>query len=272
MSLAYKVLKDGASCHGGVCDWSLPTPLFGDLWLPGEWMPEIAPPLELCFRGYHLTTHPQNWYEPGSTCFAVEWDDRDRVGNVSPVDNVHEDKFAVRTCRLLHPVPWDSVGVYLSGRYVISTDRPIQIAGTADVDVTESRFVTVRDSAHLNLHKRVSASAFDKSTVKVFDRAQVSAYDEAQVIATGQATVRAHGCTTILASDTASVWIYNGHVTINAMDRSIIHIYTSQVSGQITGDAVVIFYRVPHSPTLHIAPSVAVAVVDRPGFRYGTIV
>lgn len=43
----YKVLQGNESCHGGYFKWSLPE---------GDWTP-IIENVEMCNKGYHLTTH-----------------------------------------------------------------------------------------------------------------------------------------------------------------------------------------------------------------------
>jgi hypothetical protein len=86
----YKVLSNGKSCHGGKFKWSLPE---DDK--PGEWTPAIDD-VEICKKGYHLTTH------------YAHWSDRDNVevyeaeGDVVKFDGY--DKVVCSRARLLKRV------------------------------------------------------------------------------------------------------------------------------------------------------------------------
>lgn len=57
---AIKVLKGGASWHGGDHAWSLPTQAPDGAWTPGEWTPSVRP--RLCEAGWHLTEQPACWW------------------------------------------------------------------------------------------------------------------------------------------------------------------------------------------------------------------
>ena len=106
-----KVLRAGASWHGGDHTWSLPTRSTDGSWAPGEWTPRVPP--SVCLRGWHLTTEPARWWgaEGDVRAYLAEWD-----GTVARREG--DDKFAVERCRLLRELTADdlaSCGVFLAG-------------------------------------------------------------------------------------------------------------------------------------------------------------
>ena len=105
----YKVLLNGASCHGGSLQWPLPTKNEDGTWIPGAWT-EVTGPLALCENGLYLASQPTMWYVEGSTLYAAEYDG-DLVG-----DTV-SDKVCVRRVRLVSEALWADHGVYHAGEH-----------------------------------------------------------------------------------------------------------------------------------------------------------
>ncbi len=99
-----KVLRAGASWHGGEHEWSLPTRDASGAWTPGEWTPRVAP--SVCSRGWHLTTQPGLWWssDAGVTAYLAEWD-----GALARHEG--DEKFAVERCRLLRELT-DTTAVF----------------------------------------------------------------------------------------------------------------------------------------------------------------
>jgi hypothetical protein len=92
----YKVLVDGRSCFGGTLEWSLPTERSDGTWEPGGWM-EVSGPVELCYRGLHLTADPYGrWATRGMSVFEAE------PGEIA---DRKQDKVVTDRARLLRPVP-----------------------------------------------------------------------------------------------------------------------------------------------------------------------
>jgi hypothetical protein len=132
VTTAFKVLVDGASCHGGSLTWSLPT---NDA--PGEWH-EVTGKIEACSTGLHLTTTPANWWKEDARVFETEYDgDTDTEG----------DKIAVRRARLLREVSWDDHQVWSAGDHAVSSGRATAYGSAT---VTASGSATVRASGSAN--------------------------------------------------------------------------------------------------------------------------
>ena len=151
-----KVLRAGASWHGGEHEWSLPTRDASGAWTPGEWTPRVAP--SVCSRGWHLTTQPGLWWssDAGVTAYLAEWDG-------ARARHEGDEKFAVERCRLLRELTADELaacGVFLSGSHEVW-------AG--------------------------SAWAYGSATVRAHGSATVTAYDSATVWAYGSAKAHAAG-------------------------------------------------------------------------------
>jgi hypothetical protein len=92
----YKVLVNGRSCFGGRMDWALPAPRPDGTWEPGAWM-EVAGPIELCYRGLHLTRDPYGqWPSWGMAVYEAE---------PGPILDRRRDKVVTDRARLLRPVP-----------------------------------------------------------------------------------------------------------------------------------------------------------------------
>jgi hypothetical protein len=116
VTTAFKVLVDGASCHGGSLTWSLPT---NDA--PGEWH-DVTGTIEACSNGLHLTTTPANWWKEDARVFEAEYDgDTDTEG----------DKIAVRRARLLREVSWDDHQVWSAGEHAVSS-ATVRASGSAN--------------------------------------------------------------------------------------------------------------------------------------------
>jgi len=110
-----KVLRAGASWHGGAHEWSLPTRAGDGAWTPGEWTPAVAP--SVCERGWHLTTEPARWWSGDArvTAYLAEWD-----GALARQKG--DEKFAVERCRLLRELTADELavfGVFVSGTHEV---------------------------------------------------------------------------------------------------------------------------------------------------------
>ena len=56
-ALAFKVLVEGESCHGGSLVWSLPVTKDDGSIEPGEWH-SVDGKIQVCVRGLHLTHKP----------------------------------------------------------------------------------------------------------------------------------------------------------------------------------------------------------------------
>lgn len=101
----YKVLVGGASCHGGLYMWSLPTVtehLLGEqgltpIWKAGEWA-TFDGKTSLCSSGFHVTTNPSLWWKDGCIVYAAE------VDGIGGKDE-EKSKIVVARVRLLHAVP-----------------------------------------------------------------------------------------------------------------------------------------------------------------------
>ena len=187
-SQGIKVLRAGASWHGGEHRWSLPTRDTTGAWTPGEWTPSVAP--SVCSRGWHLTTQPVLWWssDAGVTAYLAEWD-----GALARREG--DEKFAVERCRLLRELTADELatcGVFLSGSHQVRTGS-VWAYGSATVTANGSATVTANGSA----------------TVRAYDSATVWAYGSATVTASGSATVRAYGSATVTASGSATVTSYD---------------------------------------------------------------
>jgi hypothetical protein len=115
MNQAVKVLKGGASWHGGSHAWSLPTQAADGTWEPGAWTPPVTP--HLCSTGYHLTRDPAQWWgsDAGVVGYLAEWDG---------VAVEREDKVAVERCRLLRPLTREeqaSCGIFTGGAHTVTS-------------------------------------------------------------------------------------------------------------------------------------------------------
>lgn len=127
MRTAIKVLRSGASWHGGTHAWSLPTQNADGSWEPGAWTPPVPP--RLCSTGYHLTNDPVAWWAdaPDVIAYLAEYDGR--------VDDRGEDKFSVERCRLLRPLnetELAAVGIYLTGEHDEVTNARL-VGGAAHI-------------------------------------------------------------------------------------------------------------------------------------------
>lgn len=88
----YKVLANGASCHGGKLKWIIPK---GSK--PGAWH-ESPGETDLCHVGLHVTAYPDCWWSPGKQVYEVEVEDE----HLAP-DGM---KSVCRRVRLLRRVSW----------------------------------------------------------------------------------------------------------------------------------------------------------------------
>ncbi len=126
---AVKVLKGGASWHGGEHAWSLPTQQPDGTWTPGDWTPSVKP--KLCQSGWHLTQQPACWWGDDDSVvgYLAEYD-----GKVSGPDADDSDatKIAVERCRLLRPLTHEELadrGVFLSGEHEAITGGINYVSG-----------------------------------------------------------------------------------------------------------------------------------------------
>ena len=164
-----KVLRAGASWHGGEHEWSLPTRDASGAWTPGEWTPRVAP--SVCSRGWHLTTQPGLWWssDAGVTAYLAEWD-----GALARHEG--DEKFAVERCRLLRELTADELaacGVFLSGSHEVW-------AGSAWA------------------YGSATVRAYDSTTVTAYDSATVWAYGSAKAHAAGQSVATTWGGTVVV--------------------------------------------------------------------------
>ena len=116
-SQAIKILRDGASWHGGKHCWSLPVVNADGTYTAGEWTSSVAP--SICAKVWHLTTQPALWWshEGNVAAYLAEYD-----GATSAREG--EDKIAVERCRLLRPLTkaeLESCGIVTDGTHEANT-------------------------------------------------------------------------------------------------------------------------------------------------------
>lgn len=164
MPTLYKVIQDGASCRGGnpSFQWPLPTQQADGSWEPGGWV-EVDLPLRMCANGLHLTTDPVRWYADGTQVYYAAYD-----GGCLADGNQR----CVQRARLLAPVDWSQLGLYLDGAHLVSRGS-VRAFGSATVEATGAAVV----------------SAGQHATVRAYGWATVVAYDDAMVQACEHATV-----------------------------------------------------------------------------------
>jgi hypothetical protein len=247
VTTAFKVLVDGASCHGGSLTWSLPT---NDA--PGEWH-DVTGTIEACSNGLHLTTTPVNWWKEDARVFEAEYDgDTDTEG----------DKIAVRRARLLREVSWDDHQVWSAGEHAVSSGRA-RASGSATVTASDSATVEASGSATVEASGSATVTAYGSATVEASGSATVTAYGSATVTAYGSATVEAYDSATVTAYGSATVEAYDsatveasGSATVTA-SGSANAIRTRWHRGgyiKLSDLAVVIDRRVDGTVTFHAAP------------------
>ncbi len=241
--LAFKVLENGRSCHGGSLEWSLPNGK------PGEWH-EVKGPVISCSNGLHLTTKPILWWRSGSTLYEAEYE-----GDTS----VMEDKIAVRRCRLLREVSWDDHFVWSSGAHAIKDGERAIASGSATVRASDSATVRAFDSATVRAFDSATVEAFDSATVRAFDSATVRASDSATVRAFDSATVRAFDSATVEAFDSATVRAFDS-ATVRASGSATVRAFGS-ATVRAFGSANLI--RTQWHRGGYIKLSEAAAVIDR---------
>ena len=170
----YKVLVNGASCHGGSMEWPLPTQAEDGTWTPGEWV-RVEGALIECQNALHLTDQPAAWYQPGGQCWLAEH----RGEMVGELNGTWQSKIGVREARLIRPVAWDEVAVWSEGEHTIKSG-----VGRAYGNAT----VTAYGNATVTAYGNATVTAYDNATVTAYDNATVTAYDNATVTAYGNAT------------------------------------------------------------------------------------
>jgi len=232
-SQGIKVLRAGASWHGGEHRWSLPTRDTTGAWTPGEWTPSVAP--SVCSRGWHLTTQPGLWWngDAGIAAYLAEWDG-------ALARHKGDEKFAVERCRLLRELTADelaSCGVFLSGSHEVRTGSA-WANGSATVRAYGSATVTAYDSATVTANGSATVWAYGSATVWASDSATVTAYGSATVWASDSATVTANGSATVTAYDSATVTAY-GSATVTAYDSAKAHAADQSVATAWGGAVVV---------------------------------
>lgn len=196
----YKVLVRGRSCHGGDIEYSLPTQRDDGTWEPGEWMPEISGPLELCVNGYHLTSDPARWWQEGAECYVAEWDG-EYIGD-------GHDKIVVRRCRLLRPLTADELAalrVFVEGSHKVSNGIAAA-SGSARIWASGCAHVWAHGSAKVDASESARIWARDSVHVLARDYAMISAYNSVRVSARGRAQVWARDSARVVAHDTVEVW------------------------------------------------------------------
>jgi hypothetical protein len=189
----YKVLVNGASCHGGALKWSLPTQTATGKWRPGAWA-EVVGDIVLCSNGLHLTDDPARWWVTGAECYEVEAE-----GVVGSCDADPNRKVAARRVRLV---------------------RALSDADLADLRVLrfgeheiKTGIVAVDRSAQVTACGSAQVTACDSAQVTACGSAQVTACDSAQVTACGSAQV-----TAIHKVVVTSYW---GSATVSLADRAV---------------------------------------------------
>jgi hypothetical protein len=201
--------KDGSlwSCHGGTFTWDPPTLNEDGSYTPGAWTPPMDP--VLCFRGYHLTNQPSNWWDiDGLKAFLVEF--RGKVkGQLQPKIG---QKIAVESCRLLRPLTSEELrgyNIFTEGEHVI---------GLGDVIVHAN---AQNSTVHVHGDSGVIAT---NSTVHAYDNASVRSDGDSTVYAHGESTIHTYGNTTIHATGNCSVHAY-GNTTVWASEK--VYVYAS---------------------------------------------
>jgi len=216
-SQGIKVLRAGASWHGGEHRWSLPTRDTTGAWTPGEWTPAVAP--SVCSRGWHLTTQPGLWWsgDAGVTAYLAEWD-----GALARREG--DEKFAVERCRLLRELTADEIascGVFLSGSHEMRTGSAWAY-DSATVRASGSATVTASGSATVWASGSATVRASGSATVRAYDSATVTAYGSATVTAYDSATVRAYDSAKAHAAGQSVATAWGGAVVITRADRGVI--------------------------------------------------
>jgi len=204
-----KVLRAGASWHGGAHTWSLPTRDAAGAWTPGEWTPSVTP--SVCSRGWHLTTQPGLWWSSDERvkAYLAEWD-----GALARREG--DEKFAAERCRLLRELTADelaSCGVFLSGSHEVR-------AGAAWA--SGSATVTAYDSATVEAYGSATVTAYGSATVRAHDSATVTAYGSATVTAYDSATVEASGSAKAHAAGQSVATAWDGTVVVTRADKGVI--------------------------------------------------
>lgn len=232
----YKVLVQGRSCHGGDCEYSLPTQSDDGTWEPGEWMPEISGPLEPCGNGYHLTREPARWWREGAECYEAEWD-----GDYIADDY---DTIVVRRCQLLRRLTTAELAalqVFVEGSHLVS-DGIAAASGSARVWARGSAQVWAFESARVEASDSARIFARGSARVEARDSAQISAYDSAQVWARDSVRVWARDSTRIWANDAAQVWAYDA-ARVEARDSSVVRTACGQPTVRLFAESAWLDYR-----------------------------
>lgn len=181
-----KVLRSGASWHGGSRVWSLPQSQPDGSVTPGEWTPAVRP--RLCSSGRHLTTEPARWWgaEGDVRAYLAEWD-----GAVARVEG--EDKFAVERCRLLRELTPDELatcGVFLSGEHEVRAgiawaygSSTVRAYGSSTVTASGSSTVTASDSSTVTAYGSSKTHAAGRSVATAWSgTAVVTRADEGCIV------------------------------------------------------------------------------------------
>jgi hypothetical protein len=201
---AFKVLVNGASCHGGTMQWSLPRKDESGEWTPGEWH-RVTGALAVCSNGLHLTHTPVNWWLSGAVVYEAEY-------ALGEMDSDGDDKIAVRACRLMREVSWDDHQVWGEGEHEVRAglaraydSATVRAYDSATVEASGSATVRASGSATVRAYGSATVRAYGSATVEAYDSATVEAYDSATVRAYGSATVEASGSATVEAYDSANL-------------------------------------------------------------------
>ena len=205
LPMLFKVLRDGASFHGGDHLWSLPTQQPDGTWAPGDWAAIEGGAVIACSRGFHLTSKPAEWWANGATAFIAEG------RGDSDLSQMHEDdgKVAYREARLLRPATEEELAaaqVFSRGKHAVTAGSAIA-SGSASVRASGSASVRAFDSASVEASGSASVEASGSASVRAFGSASVRASGSASVRASGSASViTAWGAPTVTTEED-SVWI-----------------------------------------------------------------
>jgi hypothetical protein len=195
----YKVLLNGASCHGGAFEWSLPTETG-----PGDWHTEKLPLIE-CKRGFHLTDRAEKWWKFGADCFEVEVG-----GELLPYNN-DGHKICVEKVRLIRKLSIDELKANFN-IHIVSTgehhvkDAVVEAKGDAQVTATGSSQVTATGSSQVTAYESSQVTARDRSQVTARDRSQVTATGSSQVTARDRSQVTAKQQSTVIVPEKPVFW------------------------------------------------------------------
>mgnify|MGYP000166765970 CR=1 FL=1 len=262
MKTAYKILKNGSSCHGGIFTWSLPVLKKDGTYTPGSWTPKRR--AEVCTEGWHLTRVPGDWWslDDGYEVYVAEY-----RGETNTLVGLSKSKFAVQQCRLLRPLTNKELakhGIFREGVHDIQrggSGRKVFFAsGTARLTVREGS-VTVGGEATVSIFDTVSCQAYGKSRVHAWDNSVVFAEGNVKVEAWNEATISASESAKVIASDNVQVSL-GGFASAKAHGSSFVACVSS--SKVVAHDDVTVVAQFG-SPQIHVKDNALCRILNGAG-------